>query len=64
MWLCGSGWGAGIVDRPTSRVGLFHWPFRVEGGQLSRALGDDRLISTEHAVEQGVPRGFPRPVLW
>ena len=22
------------VSRPTSRVGLFHWVFRVEGGQV------------------------------
>jgi len=69
MWqrrvsLCGIGRYVSVVDRPTSRVGLLHWLFRVEAGQLSGALDDDRPSPTEGRVEQVVPGCFPRPVGW
>ncbi|RZL73325.1 MAG: pentapeptide repeat-containing protein [Rhodococcus sp. (in: high G+C Gram-positive bacteria)] len=62
--VCGMGRCVGVVDRPTTRVGLFHWVFRVVDGQVSRALDDDRLSATEGRVEQVVPGCFPRPVGW
>lgn len=50
-----------MVDQPTSAVGVFHWGFRIVGGQVSDQSCGDRNILTEHALEQRHPRFLPRP---
>ena len=59
--LCGSGWGESVVECPTSVSGCPTGSF-VSGVVWCLLLADDRDVSMEHAVEQHVPRGFPRPV--
>lgn len=50
-----------MVDQPTLAVGVFHWGFRIVGGQMSDQSGGDRHIPTDHALEQRHPRFLPRP---
>ena len=51
--LCGIGGCVGRFVSPTSGVGLSHWVFRIEGGQVWWLLGEDRRVSTESLLEQG-----------
>lgn len=56
------GQGVDMDDLPTFDVGLFHWSFESLAGREC-LLAENRSVSSEHRVEQGVPPRFPRPLL-